>query len=517
MALYTRHQQDDQAELLDHSTMNGSTSGIAPREWDPSFHGSVHTATIAVCIVLVIFVVILGTFGNGLVLLSAVHCRKMRSNFDVLIFNLAGADFIVCLCLSPTFLYLLFTDPPTPRIFCGVFLFSCTACGLLSLLTLVAIAVHRHSRVRKVRGTLTTTKTALILLAIYLASLTSAVGGTLHVTLGWRASNLNCQVVMNSKDIYSNNVVVFFISPVVLISFVTITSSYLLIARAVRLQTFLRTQSLQPILKTSICRPFLSNIDQKISPSDIQNTVRYSHSSTKRQIGAGSLKHCSCCSCVAALDRENKAVSMCFVVILIITLCWMPLVVSHLVELVTGESIIIYQVKLCGIALVFLNSALDPYMYAQNSGRIKQRYGRIFWDMLRCECSGPSKRRIPILSPVLVPQRATRNTLISPDGATLQFLQRKSKKTTMYKQCVKLDNQTEKHDQGKCAHNSTSPIDDKLAVAKGMTALVSSQSQNVRDIRSSRKQQCSQTGVKSLVHKTCCHANSPDDQSLIDS
>ena len=40
--------------------------------WD--FHGSVHTATLAVCTVLVIFILLLGAGGNGLVLLSAANC-----------------------------------------------------------------------------------------------------------------------------------------------------------------------------------------------------------------------------------------------------------------------------------------------------------------------------------------------------------------------------------------------------------------------------------------------------------
>ncbi|RUS80977.1 hypothetical protein EGW08_011252, partial [Elysia chlorotica] len=359
-------------------------------EWDPSFHGSVHTATMAVCTVLVIFVVVLGTFGNGLVLITALQCRRLRSNFDVLVYNLAGADFIVCSCLAPTFLFLLFSSPPpAPREFCGGFLFACTLCGLASLLTLMAIACHRQSRVTgKVKGALTTRRTAAILGAIYVISLGAALGGTLHVTLAWSESQSSCQAVINSSAVTSNNVILFFVTPVVAVSCITILVSYCVIARAVRTQTYLRVKALQPLLKNS---------DRTSSQSPL-------HTKTTRSEKRKMLRHCTCCSCMAALDKENKAISMCLVVILIIALCWTPLVISHVIELFTGESIILYQVKLCGIALVFLNSALDPYMYAQNCSRSTQGYGSFLWDVFRCECRLPrhSKRTIrskPYISP----------------------------------------------------------------------------------------------------------------------
>lgn len=725
------------------------------RGWDadPSFHGSVHTATVAVCIVLVIFVVVLGTFGNGLVLLSAIQSRrrKLRSNFDVLIYNLAGADFLICSCLSPTYLYLLFSDPPSPTVFCGGFLFCCATCGLISLLTLVAIALHRHSRVRKVRGALTTTKTALILLAIYAVSLAGALGGTLHVTLGWtngkveeavkgqsQESSLvslngeenssenaersfsrefysykdstsekspmvditsyedsynNCQITLNSEDILSNNVVVFFISPIVIFSFMAILISYVSIAKAVRLQTRLRTQSLlQPMSSNNdssslgktgqsesqalstppshfeycegngdqmynkpnkisnainielhhqsdmqlfpttdipTTKPILSSIKTpaKSEPSHssiVYNTLKQTncHGWTQltpfskeklKQAGMSpapstTLKHCPCCSCAVALDRENKAVSMCFVVVIIITLCWLPLVASHLVELFTGQSIIIYQVKLCGIALVFLNSALDPYMYAQNSGGMKQRYGRIFWDMLRCECGPPvtsSKQKLPvILSPASVggnkkrrneDRQSTRNNVLKNNGAESMFFLQPSKnilvkkslntinKSTLasvehekrfecsenyhqqqhhhqkhrqkyeqkqhpqqlpQKQClVERDQHPTQHQQHQSelvvnknrkptkhstmaksySNNSLNFNHKKRTPLHALQSLDSSASQRQLrreqcDLNGERKQhQNSQTGVRMLVHTTCCLASSPDDQSLIGS
>ena len=378
---------------------------LAP-DWDhSSFHGSVHTATLAVCTVLVIFVVILGTFGNGLVLLSSTHCRKLHSNFDILVMNLAGADFLVCSCLAPTFLYLLFSNPPAPRIFCGGFLFACTTCGLLSLLSLVSIALHRQWQVRgRVKSSLSAAGVASILATMYALSLGVAVTGTLHVFLSWDETADTCQPVMNSGDITRNNAILFFVSPVVTVCFTVIVVSYGVIARAVRHQTYLRVKSLQPTpgaspLTTASGTPPMSTDEQTMldnsiaeEDADWRSCLRCCGSSSELR-KAASLKHCRCCTCQIALDKENKAVTMCLVVILIITLSWTPLMVSHIVEVIIGENIILYQVKLCGIALVFLNSALDPYMYAQSNGRVKRKYSRMCWALLRCECTFPRKQK----------------------------------------------------------------------------------------------------------------------------
>lgn len=489
---------------------------LTPPDGDPSFHGSVHTATLTVCTVLVIFVVILGTFGNGLVLLSALQCRRLRSNFDMLIFNLAGADFIISSCLSATFLYLLFSNPPSPREFCGGFLFTSTLCGLLSLLTLVAIAAHRESRVRgRLKGALSSTRTALILSIIYIISIGTALGGTLHVTLSWAHSSTTCQAVINSNDITTNNVILFFVSPVIAVSFTIIVVSYTIIARAVRIQTYLRVKALQPLLKPAACVPTQNTWPMDTTSMDMQK-ILVDNPKVPRK--SEPLKHCSCCSCMVALDKENKAVTMCFIVILIIALCWAPLVISHVIEMITGESIILYQVKLCGIALVFLNSALNPYLYAQNRGRIKKKYGRFFWGMLRCECQVPNPKQFKTL---LHQRRRTRTlgkTTKTPDFASVRFLQPKSRKILKSRDSSKKNTPYMKDQLAQPTHKTYTK--NVLLYGDGTLRQLTSLDTRRQDLSYNRKlyaQNARIGDVRSLVHKTCCHAHSPDNQSLVDS
>ncbi|CAG5121421.1 unnamed protein product [Candidula unifasciata] len=500
------------------SFMNTSMSVLpvlAPPDWDPSFHGSVHTATLTVCTVLVIFVVILGTFGNGLVLLSALQCRRLRSNFDMLIFNLAGADFIISGCLSATFLYLLFSNPPSPREFCGGFLFTSTLCGLLSLLTLVAIAAHRESRVRgRLKGALSTTRTAFILSIIYIISIGTALGGTLHVTLSWTQAYTTCQAVINSNDITTNNVILFFVSPIIIISFTIIVISYSIIARAVRVQTYLRVKALQPLLKPPTSVPVQNALPIDSASIDVQKILV---DNTKVPRKNEPLKHCTCCSCMVALDKENKAVTMCFVVIVIIALCWAPLVISHILEMIIGESIILYQVKICGIALVFLNSALNPYLYAQNRGRIKKKYGRFFWNMLRCECQMPNPKKFQTLLHKRPRTRSLGKSMKTQDFASVRFLHPKSRK--ILKNCDSLNKNAPSMKDQRMQSTHKTYTQNVLLYGGGTLRHLSLDSR--RPDMSHNRKLYAQNGrisdVRSLVHKTCCHAHSPDNQSLVDS
>lgn len=345
------------------------------------FHGSVHTATKAVCTVLVLFVLLLGCFGNALVFLSASELKKLRSNFDVFILNLAMADFLMCSCLSPVFLYVLFAEPPYPRVFCSSFLFLGSACGLLSLLTLVSIALHRQARVvGQTKGALTSCQAGVALGFIWTTSIVLALGGTIHVTLSWPETQTSCQMIVNSHDRLVYNFVLFFIAPVSVLSFIIIAMAYTVIAWAVHSQS----KTCRPV-QGQTTKPTRRDVQQRQPPNCSGNArdMKAKQISPNGKHGAAGQSQ---------LDKENKAMTMCFVVTLTIILCWGPLVISQFVELLVGESIILYQVKICGIALVFLNSALDPYIYAQYSSKTKQRYLKCFKRLLTFECKKNGNR-----------------------------------------------------------------------------------------------------------------------------
>ncbi|KAK3092987.1 hypothetical protein FSP39_009695 [Pinctada imbricata] len=333
------------------------------------FYGRVHIASLAVCTVLIFFAILLGCIGNGIVLFSAFKWRKLRTNFDVLVINLTGADFITCTCLTPIFLILLFVDPPTPKIFCGSILFLGTISAMLSLLTLVAIALHRLARViGHARGTTSLTRIGIIIVLIWIVSLVLSIGGTFHMTTDWDDSFKNCQPIINSPNPAMQNFVLYFLAPVTIVSFSIITLSYIIIAWVVQKQVNSASENNSPRCSSPRenmyrqCRDLIGDKRKMCSPT----------------------RPCVSCASQNLLNKDSKAVTMCLVVILTMGLCWGPLIMSQFIELATGESIILYQVKLCGIGLVFLNSALDPYIYAQHIGKMKQKYTKLFKILVKC-------------------------------------------------------------------------------------------------------------------------------------
>ena len=99
---------------------------------------------------------------------------------------------------------------------------------------------------------------------------------------------------------------------------------------------------------------------------------------------------CRCCSCLALAERSSKAVATCGVTVATLLLCWAPLLASHVAEAWSGPGVVLHQVKLCGLALVLLGAALDPYLYAQARGGGRSRLGRALWGVLRCQCYLPA-------------------------------------------------------------------------------------------------------------------------------
>ena len=376
--------------------------------------GCVHTATLAVSTVLVIFVLFLGCTGNGMVLFTALTSKRLRNNFDLLVINLAGADFIMCTCLSPIFLFLLFSNPPFPKVFCGSILFLGTTSAILSLLSIVGIALHRQLRVvGRIKRPLSLTQTSSLVGFIWLVSLSLAGGGTFHVLSQWDNGAINtCKSIVNSNSPTTNNFVLFFIAPVTLVSIFVIAVSYGIIARTVRIQgTYELATHFSPN------RTDLSDINS----AGLTSYNQHNFSAVSERYGPLGVD--------TITDKANKAVTMCIVVSLTIILSWGPLITSQFIEIFTGQSIILYQVKLCGIALVFLNSALDPYLYGQTSGRIKHRYVRLLYNFARCEFSVERRSKIHASGQRILEACPPRSSHMTQDTNTVNALCENEQKT----------------------------------------------------------------------------------------
>ncbi|XP_019625598.1 PREDICTED: probable G-protein coupled receptor 75 [Branchiostoma belcheri] len=111
-----------------------------------------HPSTLVASTFLLVAVFLVGTVGNTVIFLSAFQSwgKKLRTGFDLLIFDLTVCDFIACAVVTPAFTVCLFRDPAPSlaKPFCNVFVFFSTTCTFMSLSTLVAIALHRLTMVK---------------------------------------------------------------------------------------------------------------------------------------------------------------------------------------------------------------------------------------------------------------------------------------------------------------------------------------------------------------------------------
>lgn len=368
--------------------------------------GCIHTATLAVCTVLVIFVLFLGCAGNGVVLFNALTTKKHRHMCDLFVINLAGADFITCTCLSPMFIFLLFSDSDIPEVFCASILFLGVTSGLLSLLTLVTIAIHRRCRVVGIiRKSLGLLKVSAVVGVIWVISLAFATSCTIHVIFTWKEQTINeCQNVIDNPNSKGSNFVLYYLSPVIIASLVIIGTCYGTVARAAKGHRHYGHVASPPTREDYVT-------EVKCDGSECDNHQFVNPATNK----------CASPSRDSKGDSGNKALIMCVVVTLTVSLCWGPLIISEFIEMLTGASIILYQVKLCGIALIFLNSALNPYLYGQNNSKIKHRYIRMLYNFARCEYSFPVRNLANVRSDVHAFERCplqgsppTQDTLTGP-------------------------------------------------------------------------------------------------------
>ena len=352
--------------FIENRTMSGDVSN--------SVTGCIHTATLAVCTVLVIFVLFLGCAGNGVVLFNALTTKRHRHMCDLFVINLAGADFITCTCLSPMFIFLLFSDSDIPEVFCASILFLGVTSGLLSLLTLVTIAIHRRCRVVGIiRKSLSLLKVSAVVGIIWVISLAFATACTIHIILTWKEQTINeCQNVIDNPNSKGSSFVLYYLSPVIIASLAIIGMCYGTISRA------------------AMGHRRYGHIVSPERKGDYETEVKCDGpESDNGQFVSPATNKCGTPGRDTSADSGNKALIMCVVVTLTVSLCWGPLIISEFVEAFTGPSIILYQVKLCGIALIFLNSALNPYLYGQNNSKIKHRYVRMLYNFARCEYSFP--------------------------------------------------------------------------------------------------------------------------------
>ncbi|XP_078675154.1 putative G-protein coupled receptor 75 [Branchiostoma floridae x Branchiostoma belcheri] len=353
-----------------------------------------HPSTLVASTFLLVAVFLVGTVGNTVIFLSAFQSwgKKLRTGFDLLIFDLTVCDFIACAVVTPAFTVCLFRDPAPSlaKPFCNVFVFFSTTCTFMSLSTLVAIALHRLTMVKsQAKRPISWRGAVLVLAGLWTISLTSASLVTLYGRSMWDVhSPSGCLPFLGYNDI--NNVMVCFTAPVFCISFLIVCVSYGFIADAVRHQANRKASvafSAKGVPTDGAVHPVDGAVhpaaDEAEHPMDVAVHAASRNSSPSPQLNAHSPRADQVQASPAnsipvpvVLEKESKAMKLCFFMTVSVLCCWGPLVICQFIEYLSGPTADLFQVKVCGMALLLTNSSLNPYIYPRNSGKLRAKITR---------------------------------------------------------------------------------------------------------------------------------------------
>ncbi|XP_016335472.1 probable G-protein coupled receptor 75 [Sinocyclocheilus anshuiensis] len=360
----------------------------------------IHTATLASCSLLLVLIFCLGSYGNLVVFLSFFDpaFRKFRTNFDFMILNLSFCDLFICCVTVPMFALVLFLDAGdasggVSQGFCFAFHLTSSGFIIMSLETVAVIALHR---LRMVLGQ-QPNRTASFPCTLVLTALLWTTSFTLAVLVTLRAYPRSSGPCLPHFGLTGNKAKVVLYVYIADFAFCVgvVSISYLMIAQALRKNAQVRKcpiitvdatrppTSHPPLIATGFegmqCTVQVPSLYRNQTYNKLQHVQTHSFTRrTNQPLVPGAATGATCCQLVSTVNlataKDSKAVVTCIVIVISVLLCCLPLGISLAQDMVSPESSFVhYQFELCGFALIFLKSGINPFVYSRNSAGLRRR------------------------------------------------------------------------------------------------------------------------------------------------
>ncbi|KAI5088030.1 putative G-protein coupled receptor 75 [Silurus meridionalis] len=355
----------------------------------------IHTATLSSCSLLLILIFCLGSYGNLVVFLSFFDpaVRKFRTNFDFMILNLSFCDLFICSITAPMFALILFLDVGeggggVSKGFCFAFHLTSSGFIIMSLETVAVIALHR---LRMVLGQ-QPNHAASFPCTLSLTALLWTSSFTLAALVTLRAYPSSTGPCLPHFGLTGNQakVVVYVYLADFAFCVGVVSMSYLMIAQALRKNALVRKCSVimvgathPPAAPPAFIAAGFEGIQCAVQVPSLYRNQTYNklqhvqtHPFTKGSSRARTATHATCCQLVSNLStaKDSKAVVMCVVIVISVLLCCLPMGVALAQDVLSAEnSFVHYQFELCGFALIFLKSGINPFVYSRNSAGLRRR------------------------------------------------------------------------------------------------------------------------------------------------
>ena len=343
---------------FDGTTFSDTTSSGDYEDGEFKFNDYTQRCIVAT---LLIIVCLVGTLGNGLVILAVILSRKLHTVTNVFVVNLATADLLVC-CVLPWNAVGLLTKPeygwPFLEDFCVALALIVITCVGCSLYTLAAIAVNRWVLITRRSRTYRTCYSpaylaAMIVIVWLMPFLVAFLPPTFGLgELGYAEKYSTCtHKTSHPLATYYSILqsVILFPAP-----FAIIIVCYVKIYKHIKRHTKVMKEQSE-MSETSNNRESTTNLE----------TLR-TELPPKRSLDA-SKKRLS--------RRQVEITKNLFYVVCAFTICIAPYAVALLVP--PSDPVIPWTA-----ALLLMNSCINPIIYATKHPYFKQ----VFRLMLRCQC-----------------------------------------------------------------------------------------------------------------------------------
>ncbi|TSO98521.1 putative G-protein coupled receptor 75 [Bagarius yarrelli] len=382
----------DRADISRSQAFNRTHGHTSVSSW-----ALIHTATLTSCSLLLVIIFFLGSYGNLVVFLSFFDpaFRKFRTNFDFMILNLSFCDLFICCVTAPMFAVILFLDvgdsEGVSKGFCFAFHLTSSGFIIMSLETVAVIALHR---LRMVLGQ-QPNHAASFACTLSLTALLWSSSFTLAALVTLRAYPRSVGPCLPHFGLTGNQAKVVLYVYLADFAFCVgvVSMSYLMIANALRKNALVRKCSVIMVGAThpQVAPPaFIAagfeGIQCAVQVPSLYRNQTYNklqhvktHPFTKNSSQAlvpRAATHATCCQLVSNMStsKDSKAVVTCVVIVISVLLCCIPMGVALAQDVLSPEnSFVHYQFELCGFALIFLKSGINPFVYSRNSAGLRRR------------------------------------------------------------------------------------------------------------------------------------------------
>ncbi|XP_057704761.1 probable G-protein coupled receptor 75 [Corythoichthys intestinalis] len=380
------------ADVPKQVNFNGTQVSHSPPVW-----AVVHTATLTFCSLLLVFIFCLGSYGNLVVFLSFFDpaFRKFRTNFDFMILNLSFCDLFICCVTTTMFALVLYLDAGgvggVSKSFCFAFHLTSSGFIIMSLETVAVIALHR---LRMVLGQ-QPNRTASFPCTLALTALLWTSSFTMAALLTMRAYPRRDGPCLPHFGLGGGRARLVLYAYLADFAFCVgvVSVSYLLIAQTLRKNAQVRKCPIITVAATCTPPPppmavtgfegvpcsAQGPLYRNQMYNKLQNVQTHAYTNrTKQAVVPGAAQGATCCQLASTVNlataKDSKAVVTCVVIVFSVLLCCLPMGISLAQDVLSPESTFAhYQFELCGFVLIFLKSAINPFVYSRNSAGLRRR------------------------------------------------------------------------------------------------------------------------------------------------